>query len=258
MKKIFNIKAFVFHLLLSVIIIGGLSFFVVSLWFPYPWATELGGYDLIIKILIIDLFIGPVCVGLCYKTTKKMALNILDIVIVTTCQLLFFSWGAWTISISRPVFIVFDTDRYEVVVENNVIPANLAKVPPFNQIQFFSGPKMAIVDIEKTIIDPKERQDAILAGMFGSEPFYIPKYYVEYNENKDIILRKAKRYEDISKKEFKEAIDQYMHKKGIDKKNILWLPLRYYVPTKSAYYFMGVVISPESGMITDYIFTDPY
>ncbi|KZX36765.1 hypothetical protein B9T21_09525 [Wohlfahrtiimonas chitiniclastica] len=259
LSKVFNLKAFLYHFLFSIVLIGGLALFIVHLWYPGIWATEIGGYQLVWMIVMVDLCVGPLCVGFAYKPHKSRKEKILDISVITLCQLAFFAWGAWTISISRPVFIAFDADRFELVVDQEVSAENLANTAPFDRLPLFEGLKMAVVDVEQTVPDQEARIQVNNDALFGLDISKQPKYYVPYEDNIDRVLKMAKGYEDFAKNgEATQAAADFMAKHVIEKAEFMWLPIRYFSPEKQSPLFMTAVIDPKTAQIIDYIVIDPY
>ena len=259
-SNIFNFKAFIYHFIFSFILIGGLAFFVVSLWYPGIWAVELGGYKLVVMIVLLDLCIGPVCVGLSYKNHKSRREKTFDISVITLCQLAFFSWVAWTISISRPVFIVFDTDRFEMAVDQDIDRSKLPETGAFSTIPFLSSARMAIVDLETTVPDENERIEVNNDAVFGVDISKVPKYYVPY-EGKylDKVLAKANGYDAFTKTdETKNMANEIMKKHQLSESEFKWLPIRYFSPQEQGQLFMTVIIDPKTAEIIDYIEIDPY
>lgn len=260
LSQIFNFKAFIYHLIFSFFLIGGLSFFIVSLWYPDIWASELGGYKLVLMILMLDLGVGPLCVALSYKPHKTKRANFFDISIITLCQLAFFSWGAWTISISRPVYIVFDTDRFEMTVDQDVDRSKLPETGVFSTLPLLRGVKMAVVDLEATVPDENDRIEVNNDAVFGLDISKNPTYYVPYEgENLHKVLKAAQGYDVFEKTEGVKAMaDAVIQKHQLTKDQFKWLPIRYFSPQQQTQLFMTVVIDPKSAKIIDYILLDPY
>ena len=259
-SKIFNFKAFIYHLIFSFILIGGLSFFIVSLWYPDIWASELGGYKLVFMILLLDLGVGPLCVGLSYKAHKSYKEKFLDVSVITLCQLAFFSWGAWTVSISRPVYIVFDTDRFEMTVDQDIDRTKLPESGAFSTLPLLRGVQMAVVDLETTVPDEKARIEVNNDAVFGLDISKNPCYYVPYEgENIQKVLKAAKGYEIFSKNaDAKAQADAVIQKHSLSEDQFKWLPIRYFSPQDQSQLFMTVVIDSQTAEIIDYILLDPY
>lgn len=259
-SQVFNFKAFIYHFIFSFLLIGGLSFFIVSLWYPDIWASELGGYKLVVMMLLLDLGVGPLCVGLSYKPHKTKKANFFDITVITLCQLAFFSWGAWTVSISRPVYIVFDTDRFEMTVDQDIDRTKLPESGMFSTLSLLRGVQMAVVDLETTVPDEKERIEVSNETLFGMDPSKMPKYYAPYEgSNIQKVLKMAKGYEYFTKNtEAKSLADGIIQKHKITEDQFKWLPIHYFSPQDQSQLFMTVVIDSQTAEIIDYILLDPY
>lgn len=259
-SKIFNFKAFIYHFIFSFALIGGLSLFVVKLWYPDIWASELGGYKLILMMLLLDLGVGPLCVGLSYKAHKSLKEKTLDVSIITLCQLAFFAWGAWTVSISRPVYIVFDTDRFEMTVDQDVDRSKLPESGMFSHLPLLRGMKMAIVDLETTVPDEEARIEVNNNSVFGMDISKNPSYYVPYEgKNLEKVLKRAKGYDIFAKNEDARAqADAIIQKHTMTEDQFKWLPIRYFSPQEQGQLFLTAVIDPKTAEIIDYILLDPY
>lgn len=260
LSKIFNFKAFIYHFIFSFALIGGLSFFIVTLWYPGIWASEIGGYKLVVMMLLVDLAVGPLCVGLSYKPHKTRKANVFDITVITLCQLIFFGIGAWTISISRPVYIVFDTDRFELIVDQDIDRTKLPESGIFSSVPLLKSAQMAVVDVETTVPDEEERINVNNDAVFGLDISKFPRYYVPYEGEKiDRVLNLAKGYEQFAKTdEAKKMADDFIKKHNLSEAEFKWLPIRYFSPQEQGQLFMTAVIDPKTAEIIDYIVTDPY
>lgn len=259
-SKIFNFKAFIYHFIFSFVLIGGLSLFIVKLWYPDIWALELGGYKLVLMMLLLDLGVGPLCVGLSYKVHKGIKEKILDVSVITLCQLIFFAWGAWTVSISRPVYIVFDTDRFELAVDQDIDRSKLPESGPFSTVPFFKGMSMSAVDLLVTVPDEEARIEVNNDSVFGVDLSKNPTYYVPYEGEKIAqVLKMAKGYDLFSKnEEAKAQADAIIQKHTMTEDQFKWLPIRYFSPKEQGQLFLTVVIDPKTAEIIDYILLDPY
>ena len=251
MRRFFHIKAFLFHAIFSLIICITLTLLIITLWYPNPWYKALGGLDLLIKILIIDIFIGPICVGLVYKSHKKILEKISDIIIITIVQLCFLGYGFYVVSQSRPVFVIFIKDRFEVMVQSDIEQEFLDKASePFNKLSL-TGP--AYVSI-KEITDNKTKNNMILSSAGGLDYTYFPEYYQDINlSNKEITAK----LNTISQIKFKDDADKVIFEdalkdNNLKKEDISWLAV------KHRFGFMTAIMKKDSLIPMIYINIDPY
>lgn len=99
------------HFLISLIVallIIGLVFFV---WYPAPLATATGVTKIFLLMLIIDVTLGPLLGLLIYKEGKKTLK--MDLSVVILIQVAALCYGVYTIAQARPVWIAFNSDKFE-------------------------------------------------------------------------------------------------------------------------------------------------
>lgn len=109
----FRLLCFGSHLFVS-FIIALLSLCVVFLlWYPSPLDTALGVADIFLLLLCIDVIVGPLLTLLVAKQGKKTLK--MDLFTIGALQLAALSYGLYIVAQGRPVWIVYDNNRFEVV-----------------------------------------------------------------------------------------------------------------------------------------------
>ncbi len=109
----FRLLCFGSHLLVS-FIIALLSLWVVFwLWYPSPLDIALGVADIFLLLLCIDVIVGPLLTLLVAKKGKKTLK--MDLFTIGTLQLIALSYGLYIVAQGRPVWMVYDNNRFEVV-----------------------------------------------------------------------------------------------------------------------------------------------
>ena len=108
-----RLKFFLSHLSLSfliAILVIGLVFFI---WYPSPLATAVGVTHIFLMLLVIDVILGPLLGLLVYKEGKKtLKFDLSVIIFIQICALVY---GVYTIAKGRPVWLVYNIDRIELV-----------------------------------------------------------------------------------------------------------------------------------------------
>ncbi len=221
MSRYFNLRAFSYHLLASLIVVGLFALIILTVWYPSIWSKALGGYDLFIKIVIIDLIAGPLCLGLVYKAHKPLKEKLIEIITIGSIQLAFLGYGLWVLSESRPAFIVFAVDRFDVYVANEIDQDYLGDHPPFNKISI-TGPVYAGIDPKRV---PKDLgSDLVIAGLDIS---MLAKYYEPIDHFADEIRDTRREYNDLPESPFKSALTRYGVKHKLTLEELSWLPVRH-------------------------------
>lgn len=106
-------KAFFVHLIGSLVIGLGALALVFFLWYPAPLHLALGVTSVFMLLIIVDITLGPLLTFLIYQPGKKTLK--FDLVVIVVLQLLALSYGLWAVIQGRPVWLVLNADRFDVV-----------------------------------------------------------------------------------------------------------------------------------------------
>src|SRR4051812_10341267 len=101
------------HLLMSAVIAALVFSTMLLLWYPQPYFTAAGGLTLLLLLVGVDVFIGPMLTVVVFDPQKKRLK--LDLIIIVVLQLAALVYGAWVMFSARPVYVAFAGDRFELV-----------------------------------------------------------------------------------------------------------------------------------------------
>ncbi len=195
------------------------------LWYPGALFSSAGGRDLFFLISGVDLVLGPLIVLIIYQPGKK-GLKF-DLAAIGTLQLLALASGIWVLYESRPAYIVFIKDRFELVRANDLADEDLAKVRngPFAQAPR-AGPRVVGALLPK---DPNEQFNIGMAAMQGGRDVHLlPQYYVPYDQLKGDVMLKAfpmSRLRELNPSRIAE-IDALEKRLGRGDADLRFLPMR--------------------------------
>lgn len=170
-------KAAAVHLLLSLLLIGGIAFLALHTWFPYQLYRVAAPDKLLYLMWGIDLVAGPLLTLVVYKAGKPSLR--FDLTVIALLQLAFLGYGLHTLWGSRPVFLVGLPNRMSLVFANEVEEAMLAKAtsPAWRSLSW-RGPVLVGATPPKS---DKERQEMLMATLStGIDLDKIPARYVDY------------------------------------------------------------------------------
>lgn len=182
-------KASALHLLLSVLIIGGIALAAFLLWYPYG-LYRIAGHDRLLLIMLgIDLVAGPLLTLVVYKVGKRSLR--FDLAVIALCQLAFLGYGLHTLWASRPVFLVASDVRFNLVFASELSADELAGASrPEWQALSWAGPRLVGV---KAPADERERQALLKTFMTsGIDIDKMPRYYVEFESVAPDLLASAR------------------------------------------------------------------
>ena len=160
----FRRKAVLIHLsstgLLAIIV----ATVVFVLWFPGAYRSMSGGTELFVLVASVDFTIGPLITFVIADSRKTWKQLVRDIAVIVVLQLVALSYGLNMVSISRPVMLALEEDRFRVVAAHDVYVQELPLAKPEFRSLSLTGPRLAYSAVPT---DPKEKSDALSLGMRG-------------------------------------------------------------------------------------------
>ena len=227
------------HLLISAGIAAlGLTLMLV-LWYPGPLFQAAGGNELLFILTGVDVVIGPAITLAVFKAGKRGMK--FDLAVIGLLQIAALVYGGYVIAASRPAFIVFVKDRFEVPAAIDLQAEDLAnaKYPQFSRVPW-TGPKYAVLDFPT---DPAERSKILQLELNGVEVHRFPELYVPYEQRVQEVIEKSLPISRVREIEPQHAkiIDDYLRREGIPESSVR------YVLLKAFRAFVAVLIDPNTG-----------
>ena len=195
----FRFKLFFSHLICSCTVAAITAAIVFLVWHPAPLAKAVGVTHIFLLMLAIDAILGPVLTWTVAKEGKARHLIRLDMTVIVICQLAAISYGLYSIAVNRPVYMVFDKIRFDLVQAGDIKDEELAQAQaPYNTTNW-GTPKWAAV---RPFKDDKERSDLLNRELRGDgAPSTIPFMYesIDSPAQWELILKEAQGVADLSK-----------------------------------------------------------
>ena len=197
----------------------GIIYFV---FYPQGLFETLGGLELFFLIAIIGVIVGPLLVTIVYVPGKKGLA--FDLVVIAALQLAALAYGLHILYLSRPAFIVFVKDRFEIVRANDLSDEQLARASRFRE-----RPLMGPVVVGSRIpTDPKELTELVFASLSGSDVQHFPKHYVDYDQSRAAVRARSApiaRLRELNPASADE-IDSLVRSSGRPEAELAYLPLK--------------------------------
>lgn len=169
-----RLRAALLHLVVSILIATAVAFVVYGVWYPGRFAEISGGTGLFRLILLVELILGPVMSLVIYNPKKSMRELLLDYSIVGAVQMGALIYGLYSVSLARPVFLVFVVDRIEVVSAANLSQEDLALAQsPCGSLPW-GGPQLVCAPMPENSV---EKNAVIMSALSGKDLQFMPKYY---------------------------------------------------------------------------------
>lgn len=240
-----RLKFFLSHLAISFVIaffVIGIVFFV---WYPYPLAKAAGVTQLFLMMLTIDVIIGPLLGLIVYKQGKKTLK--MDLGVIILLQIAALCYGIYSIEQGRPVWLVYNVDRVQLIRKNEILEASLQKALPQYQQTSWLKPQYVGVELAKDI---QTRNDDTFAEAFGGISIaQKPERYVPLDKVKIQIQKRAQSLEILNK--FNDKI--------LVQKTLTQYPqATAFIPLKANAVDMTVLINKEKGEVVKIVDLRPW
>lgn len=239
-----RIRFFIGHLGLSFSIASVVSLWLFLVWYQWPLAQAVGTMNLYWMMLAIDVIIGPILGFVVYKEHKKSLK--FDLAVIILLQLSALVYGVYSLSQSRPSWIVYHNAQFEVVGKHEQYTENAKAVPEqYLQVSWLR-PEYVAIDEKK---DEGKYQLDEFAQQFGFSIAQNPEHYVAIEQAKARIQQKAQPL---------SILEQYNDVDKVNKIRQRYPEATAFLPLKASHQDMTVLVNKESGEIIKIINLRPW
>ena len=177
------------HLLISAVVAAAAALLVFGLWYPGAFRNLAGGRDLFLLVTSVDVVLGPVLTFAVFNPAKGWRHLRWDLAIIGIVQLAALAYGLHTVSVVRPVAMVFEVDRLRLVTASDVPPEDLLLARPPHDNLSWSGP--SLLGTRSPEPGP-ERTDALFKGLAGTDISSRPQFWQPYERSKAAALGRSR------------------------------------------------------------------
>jgi hypothetical protein len=176
------------HLGISALVALAAVATMIFVWYPPPLFQLLGGFELLILIVGVDVTLGPLLTFVVFKSGKK-GLKF-DLTVIALLQLSALVYGAWVVFVARPGYVVFVRDRFELVRVVDIDPSLHAQA----RIERFRGFPLGGPEYIGTVLptDPKEADQLLFSVLQGGPDVHLlPRYYADLDVVRDLVVQRS-------------------------------------------------------------------
>lgn len=193
--------------------------------FPHPYRQISGGLELFGLVVSVDLLLGPLLTFSVFNLKKPRRELFLDISLIALVQVAALCYGLWTVFLARPVYLVHEVDRFQVVTAADIDPADLEKALPEFRILPLHG--IRLIGIRKSQ-NLQEMMGAVESAMAGKDLARMPHRWQNIDANNHQQIRQ--RGHDVAflrrhTADSGAALDSLITKSGVKPIDIIGLPL---------------------------------
>jgi hypothetical protein len=242
--------AFGIHFLVTLVLAACAAALIFFVWFPAPFEEMVGGTKLFMLVIGCDLALGPLISLVIYNSSKSRRELIVDYTLVGAIQLAALIYGISIVSVARPVYVAFVTDRLEVITAVEIEKDDLEQA---QQPQYKSLPKFGPV-LVGTHVRPEDKSDALSAGLAGRDVSMRPRFYVPYDQVREEVKQRIGTIESLEKKkpQAKAQIEAAVRDAAKKAHQFGWLPVKHRTG------FWTALVDSNTAQPLVYFNLDPY
>ena len=220
---------------------------MLLVWYPRPLFEAAGTARLPVFLAVVAVLLGPLVIFVRNRPGKVVTKPALRS--ITVAQLIAVAGCALALYVQRPVYLVFNVDRFDLVLAKDIAPQDLAKAKGEFMRRPLSSPEYAAVVQPADTREGQRILDIALGG--GKDLQAYPQHFVPYGQQASNALKRAKPLDTIRNKD-PDAVQGYLASSGRAEVSIRVLPLR-------AKKRDGVVLlDAQSGMPLGVLLVDPW
>jgi hypothetical protein len=244
-----KLQAFGWHFLVTAGLALAAAIVIFFVWYPDPFQAMLGGTKFFLLITVCDLVLGPLTSLIIYNSKKTRRALVFDYTVVGIVQIAAFVYGVMTMADSRPVYVAFVKDRFEVVVAKELADKDLRDAKDAYRTRPKFGPVLVGT---QSPTDREQRNALVFSAMEGKDVQNFPRFYVPYEANADAIKQRARTLDALRK--LRPEAQQYIDAEhlNVPEEQLRWLPVR------SPKGFWTALLDAQTAQLLAYIPVDPY
>ena len=178
------------HLTASVLVAATCAILVFAIWYPYPYGELASGRELFALVISVDVVIGPALSLFVYDPAKPRDELWRDLGVIFVMQIAALSYGMYSVTQARPVWLALEGDRFRIVAVPDVDDNDLGRATDGLGSFSWTGPKLVGVRLLEPT-DP-EFPKSIQLAMQGVHAAFRPERWVNYDKQRPDAVRAAK------------------------------------------------------------------
>jgi hypothetical protein len=174
-----RLKPALVHLAASATLAALVAATVFGLWFPGAYREFAGGTELFTLVVGVDLALGPLITLVIFDRRKPLPELRRDVAIIVVLQLAALGYGLHMVSISRPVVMALEEDRFRVVAASGVYLKELPEALPDFRSLPLTGPRLVRSVVSA---DPNKKVESVALGLSGYDIGTRPSLWQPWDE----------------------------------------------------------------------------
>jgi hypothetical protein len=213
------------HLLLSLLVALLGAVLVFAFWYPYPYDELVGGQNLFLILISVDVSCGPLLTLVVFNPNKPRTELWRDLGIIVILQLAALVYGLNSVAQARPVYLAFEKDHFRVVRLPDIDLEHLSRAPASLSNPGWLKPRLIATRVA-TSTDPNFLK-SIQLSLAGQPPAFRPESWVDYGQQRQEVVFRAKPVATLLGKYpgQRTMIETAIAKSGLKENQLGFLPL---------------------------------
>ncbi|GAD22883.1 TfpX/TfpZ family type IV pilin accessory protein [Acidovorax sp. MR-S7] len=218
------IRAVSWHFSLSLVIAVITAGVTFGLWFPYPYRELAGGGHLFWLIVGVDVVCGPLLTAVVFNSRKPLRELMLDLGCIGLIQLGALTYGLYSLWHTRPIYLAFEVDRFQVVTYADIKKDDLK--PESERLHRLPWAGVRLIGT-RTPANGAEMMESLDLSLRGFSPAFRPDWWQDYEYSIDRVKARAHAVADLKKKrpDAEKMINDKIAQAGIPEVDMVWLPV---------------------------------
>jgi hypothetical protein len=240
-----RLRFFLGHFAISAALTFASVVWIFNIWYPMPLASAIGVTEIFLMLICIDMIVGPLLGWMVYKE-HKASLKF-DLGIVIFIQICAFFYGFYSITEGRPVWLVYNVDRFEVIRANELIMDKIEQASPNYQNPSWWKPQFVGVKFSQNIEQKNQDMfEEILAGISIAQR---PERYVPLEQVSSQIQQRSQNL---------NALLDFNEKADVDNTLKKYPAANAWVPLKANHQDMVVLINKDQAKVIKIVNLKPW
>jgi hypothetical protein len=193
-----SVRAAGLHFACSLAVASLAAALIFKIWYPAPLADLMGGTELFLLLMSVDVVCGPLLTLMVYSPTKPTRERWTDLSIIVVLQAAALVYGLVVVHVARPVFIGHEGDRFRVVRASDIDPQALEKAAePWKHLPQWGPVPIGVRLVQDT--DP-DFYNSIRLALEGLHPSMRPERWQAYAATVNAAQSSIKNLSDLEHK----------------------------------------------------------
>lgn len=241
----FRLRAFFLHALISLLFASAALILIFIVWYPSPLHNAVGVSSIVLLLLGVDVTLGPVLTLILAKQGKRGLL--FDLIVIALLQISAFGYGLFVVAEGRPVWIVFNNDRFDLVRAHDLQNPYREKASAAYRRLSFSGPVWVAAQSPE---DSNNRNTLLMESIVaGVDLPQRPDLYFPYSDAADQVREKSQSLSELYK---------YNHIDQVKKILSLWPEADAFLPMMAPVKPMAVLVNKKSAQVVAVVELNPW